>query len=193
MKNLLFLFAFLISLPLFAQQERAGLNLSAAAGVLPTYFKDQATQDFWPISLSAGYRFKGMLSINLYGGHSIATSEIETLADESQVRYRNATTTLGLKTALHTTRFNRFDVYGGSMIALYRSNIRQLKIDGTVSDLPKTDEPSQSKPYKYGQPDNKLMLTAFVGASYYATDHLSLYAEAGWGISILEAGLRIKL
>ncbi len=193
MKNLLFFFAFLLSLPLFAQQERAGITLSAAAGTLPTYLKDKATQDFWPVSISAGYRFAGMLSVNIYGGHSIATSDIQTLADESQVRYRNATTILGLKTALHTTRFDRVDIYGGSMIALYSAKVQQLNLDGTTANLPKSDEPSQTKPYKYGQPDNKILVTAFVGASYYANNRLSFYAEAGWGISILEAGLRITL
>lgn len=193
MRTLLFALAFLFSLPLFAQQERAGFTLSAAAGLLPTYLKDQANQELWPVAISAGYRFKGMLSLNVYGAYTIATSGIETLADETQVRYRNNTSVLGLKAALHTTRFKRMDVYGGSMLALYSSTIRQLHLDGSSMDLPKNDQPSATKPYPYGQTDNKILVTAFVGASFYANKQLSFFAEAGWGISMLQAGFRFRL
>ncbi len=193
MRTLFFALSFLLSLPLFAQQQRAGFTLSAASGLLPTYLKDQANQELWPVAISAGYRFKGLLSLNLYAGHSIATSDIEIQADKTPVRYRNSTSIVGLKAALHTTRFERVDVYGGSMLALYRSNIRQLHLDGSTTDLPKTNEPSATKPYQYGQPDNKILVTAFVGASYYANQYLSIFAEAGWGISTLQAGLRITL
>ena len=193
MRTFVFFFVFVLSFPLFAQTERAGVTLSLSAGVLPTYLKDQATQNVWPVSVAAGYRFKGMLALNAYAGYSVATSELQTLADETQVRYRNSSSMFGLKAALHTTRFERVDVYGGSMLGLYRSTVTQLNIDGTVAELPKTDEPTQTKPYKYGQPEDKFLVTAFVGATWYVNNRISLYGEAGWGISILQAGVYVTL
>jgi len=193
MKSLLFSLAMLISLSLCAQKERSGFTFSVAAGVLPTYLKDQAYQNQWPVAVSAGYRFKGLLSLQLYAGRSIATSGLETLADETQVRYRNNTTIIGLKAALHTTRFERIDVYGGSMLALYQSDIQQLNLNGTAVNLPKANVPSQNKPYKYRQAEDKVLVTAFVGASYYANRRLSIFAEAGWGISVLQAGFRLTI
>ncbi len=193
MRTFVFFFAFVLSLPLFAQTERAGVTLSLSAGVLPTYLKDQAKQDVWPVSVTAGYRFKGMMELSAYAGYSVATSGLETLADETQVRYRNSSTIAGLKAALHTTRFERVDVYGGSMIGLYRSAVTRLNLDGTTAELPKTDEPTQTNPYKYNQPENKFLVTAFVGATWYVNDRISLHGEAGWGISILQAGVKVTL
>lgn len=76
---------------------------------------------------------------------------------------------------------DKLDTYGGLMLA-YRA--------ATFKD--ETNYPSGSVTFNAGTYSG-ISFTGLVGARYYFTDKIGAYLEAGYGVSVLQLGLAVKL
>jgi hypothetical protein len=76
---------------------------------------------------------------------------------------------------------DKLDTYGGLMLA-YRA--------ATFKD--ETNYPSGASSFNAGTYSG-LTLTGLLGARYFFTDKIGAYLEAGFGVSVLQLGLAVKL
>lgn len=87
-------------------------------------------------------------------------------------------TVVGVRSAYHYNGFDNLpdlDVYGGLMLSY---NIASYKADG------------YDGPNSYG---SGLGLSAYVGGRWFFSEMLGVYAELGYGVSVLNAGIALKL
>jgi hypothetical protein len=91
---------------------------------------------------------------------------------------------LGVRGAYHYDLFKepKLDTYGGLMVGF---NIASARFH---SNDPLVDESNYTAPAAGG-----ITLSGFVGARYQFKPKLGAYAELGYGVSLLNLGLRLKL
>ena len=77
---------------------------------------------------------------------------------------------------------NKLDTYGGIMLA-YRS----------VSFDDKTDYGAYGNLSAYSYSGSGIGFSGFLGARYYFTDNIGAYGELGYGLTVLQVGLSVKL
>jgi hypothetical protein len=77
---------------------------------------------------------------------------------------------------------DKVDTYGGIMLA-YRS----------LSFSNNTAYPSNYNGLRYSYSGGGIDFTGFLGARYFFTDKIGAYAEVGYGVSVLQLGLAVKL
>ena len=190
---LVVLTAFATTTPALAQNTfaRGNKNLSLGIGV-GSYFGpfgstlggDGYRFSLPPISLSYEQCILDNIirdngSIGVGGYASVATNKWTSSLAGSDYGYRYTYLTFGTRGAFHYRFVDALDTYAGTMLGY---NIVSHKAIGTWAD-----------DRSYSATANGFAYTAFVGARYAFSDLLSVYAEAGYGISALEIGLTLKL
>lgn len=169
------------------KMEAGDVTISAGIGVIPTFFADNSTTLVPPVSLRLGYRVSPMFSISAYGGYSSSETGEIINPNESISRYRNDLLIVGLQPAIHSTYFDNWDIYGGFLIGYnipMVDNTTTYPEDQIIDDV----QPSFSRPA-----ENNINFSGFIGASYYFGKHTGVFAEVGYGVSLLNLGVNIKL
>ena len=64
---------------------------------------------------------------------------------------------------------------------------------GENAGEPKELGPSKDAPYKYKKPEAKLLPSGFVGGTWFATKRIGVFGEIGYGISLFNTGIQIRL
>lgn len=174
--------------------EKGDVTIAAGAGIFSTFVADRGTTNVLPLSLNIGYRVADNFSVNAFGGYTSATSRTEVLADGIPVQYRNDQVVVGLRGEVHTNHFDRLDIYGGLMVGYYIPMVTELT-DGitTVGEPVNPNGPSQTAPYKYKEPTAKVIYSGTLGAIYHMNDRFGAFAEVGYGVALLSAGVHINL
>jgi hypothetical protein len=163
--------------------KKGDIELAAGMGLFPTFAKDGATLLVPPVSARLSIRLASNFSLGAYAAYS--SSEAHRLLPGEAVRnISNEFYILGLRAAAHTNQMDNWDIYGGAMLGY---NIPRIS-DDIVKEKSDVDGPTYSRPA-----ENKLTYSAFVGASYYPVKNIGLFAEVGYGISIFNMGLTVKL
>ncbi|MBR9920930.1 MAG: hypothetical protein GYB31_08820 [Bacteroidetes bacterium] len=175
-----------------AQEEKGDFTISAGIGLVPTYLADQAVTNVLPVSAMLDYRLTDMFSLSAYGGYTSATSQEQILADGILVEYQSDLLVVGLRGLAHKEFTERLDFYGGLMLSYAMPTVTEIQL-GENAGPPTEVGPSPDKPYKYKKPTAKFLPSGFVGVSWYATTKFAVYGEIGYGISLLNAGVRIRL
>ncbi|MCB0621466.1 MAG: hypothetical protein KDC43_24035 [Saprospiraceae bacterium] len=188
--NAIFLLA---TLSVAAQSSKSPWSFDAGAGALPTFISDQAQVNIWPVSLQAGYRFSELFELGIYAGLSSSTSATVVEFGSELARYENVHLVTGLRGEFHANRFERVDLYGGFMLAYYRSFVDRIAVDEIGVALPPDPEPSTNKPYAVPEATGKVLPTGFVGAIYFPAERIGLFAELGYAVSLVQVGLHVKL
>ena len=190
---LVMLTAFAVTTPALAQNTfaRGDKNLSLGIGV-GSYFGpfgstlggDGYRFSLPPISLSYEQCILDNIirdngSIGVGGYASVATNKWTSSLAGSDYGYRYTYLTFGARGAFHYRFVDALDTYAGTMLGY---NIVSHKATGTWVD-----------DHLHSAAASRFIYSAFVGARHAFSDILSVYAEAGYGISALEIGLTLKL
>ena len=125
---------------------------SVGMGLLPTFIKDKSLTDVPPLMAGIDYRINKKLSVGLFAGHTKVETGINMVGDNRPERFQNNFSMIGLRFAIHSTYFEKWDLYGGMSYAYTISNIDV--IEGDIEEL------KQHKNFK--SLSGKMMTSAFV-------------------------------
>lgn len=164
--------------------KKGDIELAAGIGLLPTFAKDGATMVVPPASVRFNVRLASNFSLGAYAAFSSSEAHQSGLPGGAVRDVRNEFYLFGLRAAAHANRMDNWDIYGGAMLGY---NVPKVSEDIT-KEKSDVDGPAFSRPA-----ENKLTYSAFVGASYYPIKNIGLFAEVGYGISIFNMGLSVKL
>jgi hypothetical protein len=166
----------------FSQSEKKGeIIFQGGVGVLPTYFMDGGSTNVLPVQASLSYKFNGLISVGAFGGYSSSESKPSVYKDGSVHQFQNQNFIFGIRSAVHAKNFEKFDIYGGVNFGYNMPAVNVNTITYGEDAIPvsrATDE------FIYG---------AFVGFTGYLNQNFGLFAEMGYGISLLQAGVTVRL
>ncbi len=172
---------------LFAQapnEAKFKFETGMGTGVLPTFAKDRSSNLGPPLSGYVTYRMPGNWSIGMTGGFSASSLQRVNRITGDPESIVNRFHFAGLRTSVHTDpfRFARWDLYAGAN-AFY--SLSEISISPLVKSADR--DADTDKTYKSG-----FSATGFLGARFAATRHIGAWAELGFGVSILNAGLSYR-
>ncbi len=172
----------------FTKIEKGDVDMAAGIGLVPTFAADKGKAIVPPLSFRIDYRISRQFSLGAYAAFSSTESSIITQPNGSVERFETDYTIAGIRGAVHGNPRDNWDVYGGFLIGYNMPSVKHFIIT-PASDVKDLEEaPSFTRPAQ-----NRLTYSGFVGAAYYFKKNLSVFAELGYGISLLNAGLQIKL
>lgn len=188
MKNIQFIVAiFCLSLAT-AYSQSGKINISAGIGFEPTTMMDNATVNTMPVTFKLGYSISPMFSLNAFGGYSATTSEPKVINDGLAVRSNTQQSFLALRGELKKGLGERFEVYGGAALGYLHQNITEKTTTGR-DYFRVTGEPTQNDP---NARNGRMFYTGFVGTTFFPIKHVGLYAELGYGVSLLNGGVTFR-
>ena len=172
-------------------QSTGKLSLSAGIGVLPTFIADDATVNTPPINARLTYQMTPAFSLSGFVGYASSTSNSPfIISDGQQALVSNKQTLFGLRGELKKSITEKFEVYGGAMLGYNHSNIREFDKATGASII---RDPEAPTPFDPDRPNGELLYSGFVGTTYYVHKGIGLFAEVGYGVSLLNAGITIKI
>jgi hypothetical protein len=198
MSKFALVFALLIAcLPgAYAQQPtfaKGDIELSAGIGLLPTFVKDDGNTLVPPVTLRAGYRFSSNFSLSAFAAYS-ATETAELARTTGVVeQFQNDFLIFGLRPTVHATSFKNWDIYGGFAIGYVVPTVERTVISEPVDTRNVVVDEVQYETSFTRDATNELLFSGFIGANYYFRKKTAVFAEVGYGISILNAGVTFKL
>ena len=184
MKKSLFTLCFLLAgfSMLMGQANSSGsMNINVGVGVSPTYFSDIATLESTPLHFSVDYSIFNFLSAGV--GWSLAgaseASSIQGIAASLASSYN----TFSLRANGHLPLFERVDLYAGGSVGVQRivQVYKELPGGQELPDGLATTKLSEFQPEVH------------VGVRLRILGNLGFYAEGGYGLSLVQAGLNMKL
>ncbi len=189
MKNILFIIAFCCLSLATAYSQSGKLNLSAGIGFEPTTQMDNATTNKLPMSFKVGYQVSPMFSLNAFGAYSSITSQPIPINDGMAIRTTTNQTFLGLRGELKKGLGERFEVYGGGTLGYVFQDIGEMTAAGSkfsrVSGEPTPNDPNASK--------GQMLYAGFVGSTFFVQRHIGVFAELGYGVSLLNVGVTVRI
>lgn len=164
--------------------------LTGSLGVVPTYIVAGGQTHVPPVGISAGVRISKQYTLHLYSGYTDVTSAPRYFSDGYYTVVNNKTWMLGLRQQIHKEITERIDVYGGMTLGL--AHYKRTEMDSETRTIMNrsNNEPS---PYNPNAPNTSFLYAAFVGATYHFDNKVGVFAEAGYGISLLNIGIVTKL
>ncbi|GJM34859.1 MAG: hypothetical protein DHS20C18_38600 [Saprospiraceae bacterium] len=159
-----------------------GFEGSIGVGLLPTFVKDRTKTEVPPISLTLGYRINEKFSLGLFAGFTQAETNPDLLNEGNGVRCQNKFSSVGLRLAVHSIAFKKWDFYGGMTLGYTRS-----KLDVLEGDVEKLKQHKRYKPVT-----TKPLVSAFLGGKYEMSPKLGVFGELGYGISLFTVGMTYK-
>ena len=172
-----------------AQPIKPGsFDFAVGVGLLPTFVADGAGMKVPPLSFRVGYRLAEKFSLGAYAAYSSSETDQVNLPDGRNNHVVNDSYIVGLRAAAHTIRFDKWDIYGGLMAGYQISEVQQSAYALADDEIKNPTGPIFSRPTK-----NNFIFSGFVGATYFPGNRVGVFGEAGFGISILNLGVQIKL
>lgn len=187
------LFAFLFSATLTqAQSTQIGkLSFSAGIGIVPSYIADDAVVNTPPVNARLTYQFTQNFSLSGFVGYSSATTNSPyIISDGQQTLLSNKQTLVGLRGEMRKEISQKFDVYGGGMVGFNHSNLREFDKNTGETISREVDGPT---PFDPNASNNNFLYSGFVGSTFYFTKDIGVFAEVGYGVSLLNTGVTIRI
>ena len=175
MKKVLFVLAFaLIGLTYsaHAQFEKGQVDANIGLGLGASFAT--GTVDLPPVSLALDFGISDNLSLGAYLGYSASTDEFAGFGTSYSWKYTYLI--VGARGAYHFDLMDKLDTYAGVMLGY---NVASVKYDGPGA--------APASPSAGG-----IAYSGFAGARYHFGDTFGVYAELGYGIALLNAGLTLK-
>jgi len=181
-KFLIAIVCLVFSLNINAQTVKKGdVTIQAGVGLLSTYFLDGSQTLVPPVQASVSYRFKEILSVGAFAGYSEYNSNPRENFDGSVNQFHNSSVVGGLKIAAHATKIHNWDVYGGFQIGYSKPTVTNNIIVASEAKIP---APRVREEFVY---------SGYIGAIGYINENIGIYGEMGYGISLFNAGVSLKL
>lgn len=166
----------------WGQANRSGnMNINVGLGFSPTYLSESQTLESTPIHFTLDYSIFSFLSAGLSWGLSGASEDANYQSIPASLV--SSYNTFSLRANGHLPLFERIDLYAGGSVGLQRiaESFREL---ANGQPLPDGLEASTS---------SKFQPAAHLGVRLRILGNIGLYAEGGYGLSIVQAGLNMKL
>jgi len=181
-KFLIAIVCLLFTLNINAQTVKKGdITIQAGVGLISTYLLDASETLVPPVQASVSYRFMDMLSVGAFAGYSEYNSAPQERFDGSVNQFHTSSVLGGIRAAAHATQIHKWDVYGGFQLGYSTPTVTNNIIVPSENRLP---APRVRQGFVY---------SGFIGATGYITEKIGIYGEMGYGISLLNAGVSIKL
>ena len=186
--------AFFTALAFFTSlqaQDNSKFTMSAGLGLVSTFVADGAEVNTPPMTFRAGWQVSPSFNLSAFAGYSNSTSANPYLVNDGQLAQMNNKQKLfGIRAEVRKDFEGKFDIYGGGMLGINRSQIREFDSqNGTVI----VREPGAPTPFDPNAPKSQVLYSGFVGGTYYVAKGLGLFAEAGFGISLFTTGITVRI
>ncbi len=169
-----FLLAFGLSTA-HAQFEKGQIDVNLGVGLLPTYLGSGFTSTLPPIGLSVDYGVTDNISIGGFASYSAAKYDFSGFGSNSEWKYTYVI--VGARGAYHFEMSNeKFDPYAGALLGY------------NVASVTTEDDNIDTSSVSAGG----FAYSVFLGARYRFTEKIGVFAELGYGISVLQLGLNVK-
>lgn len=163
-------------------------EIKMGAGMRPTFSPDKPTVIMPPLMAEVRARLTPAFSLGLLLGHSQSyVSRPKLGAPNYRNNYQNQFSVAALRVSAHSSPRPKWEAFGG-MILGYGINKMNL-----LSTTDNTIDPRASITARGPKAGNKAFLSAYIGGNYRLGKHLGLFAELGFGISILTGGISYRL
>jgi hypothetical protein len=186
---------FLLQSPLQAQHLRSqagDLEVGAQLGLLSIYQIDRATTIVPPLQLQGEFFLSPNFSMGAFVSYVAAKGQrsyVNTAATTITEFYDNQTWATGVRTTAYSNiQADQWRIYGGIAVGAALPRVEttvDVQGDRKGNDL--------SVPRFSREATNSLLFTGFVGVQYYLRPNVSLNGELGYGLSLMNVGLRYKL
>ncbi len=180
------------SINLSAQTPSNGkFNISAGIGLVPTFVGDATNLNVPPLSLRIGYQVAPSINLSAFGGFSSYTlASPYLISDGKAATLSNKQYLAGVRGEVRKDFSGKFDIYGGGMLGYTHASTREFDpaTNETVVRPPKTPSP-----YNPNGPDNGLLYAGFIGSTYYLHPGIGAFAELGYGVSLFNVGLTVRM
>ncbi|MEM9886651.1 MAG: hypothetical protein AAF849_12230 [Bacteroidota bacterium] len=153
--------------------SKGQIDVNAGIGLLRTFYSNTSTV-MPPLSVSAEYGITDAISVGGFIGLSTAREDWF----GGNVNYTFFI--LGARGSYHFNIFDKMDTYAGLMLGY--NNVSANFDDVFDGDF-----------YDYNAAASAMALSAYVGGRYNIKEQISIYGELGYGISVLNLGISIKL
>ncbi len=175
MRKVLFVLAFaLIGLTYsaHAQFEKGQVDANIGIGLGASFAT--GTVDLPPVSLALDFGITDNLSLGAYLGYSASKEDFSGFGVNYSWKYTYLI--VGARGAYHFDLVDQLDTYAGVMLGY---NVASVKYEGSGA--------APASPSAGG-----VAYAGFAGARYHFGDTFGVYAELGYGIALLNAGLTLK-
>ena len=167
------------------EYKKGDVEVALGVGLMNTFIDKNTEAPLPPVSLTIGYRLKKTISVGTYLGYS-RTNYVAPASDHiddpvSSAELTNNYFQIGVRGQGHYSQ-DRMDFYGGAMVG-YNFSINESANLSTDSRLENV---------KVEDYDDIVIFSGHVGVKYLLTEHLGIYGEVGYGVSIFNVGLTTR-
>jgi outer membrane scaffolding protein for murein synthesis (MipA/OmpV family) len=177
----------------FAQSSKttpSRLTISTGVGLFPTYYKSDESKGLPPLNCKIGFDISKNFGLGLFTGYSSTTSSPDIFVEGTNSYITNKTKVFGLRAEFRKEFTDRVAGYGGSMVGLYHTDVKEFNNSTKALVVREKGTPT---PFNPNAKKGRVAYTAFMGASYKIAKKLSLYGEIGFGISIANLGVTVRI
>ncbi|MBK8567498.1 MAG: outer membrane beta-barrel protein [Saprospiraceae bacterium] len=177
----------------FAQSSKSTpsrVTVSTGIGLFPTYYKSDEGKGVPPLNLMLGYDITKNFGIAAFMGYSTTKSSPDIFSENENSSISNKTKVLGLRFSVKKELNDKFSFYGGGMFSYFHADVKE--IDKNTKALVVRPEGSPT-PFNPNAKKGKLTYTAFFGSSLKVAKRVSLFAEIGYGISVANLGITVRI
>lgn len=161
----------------FSPQWETGV----AAGLVPTFFKDEGRSILPPLQFRLGRRFSPTFSLAALAGVSRSRNPMPYYDSRTYIACINTFRMAALRPTGHLRMGNRAEAFGGLLLAWQHNSIRPVQ------------PVKEQKPNPAVRPGRGLFFAAFIGARQALTPDLGIYGELSFGLSIASLGISMRL
>ncbi len=177
----------------FAQSSKSTpsrFSISAGIGLFPTYYKSDESKGIPPLNLRLGYDITKSFGVSAFMGYSTTKSNPEYFNEKENSFIDNKTKVFGLRFDVRKEVGNKVNIYGGGMVNYFHADVKEY--DNKTKALVVRPEGTPT-PINPDSKKGKLTYTAFVGSSLKVAKKVSLFGEIGYGISIANMGITVRI
>ena len=177
---------------LFAQSSStpSRITICTGIGLFPTYYKAKDRSGFLPLSFKLGVDLSKVFSLGAFFGYSSTTAKPKIFADGEGSYVTNKTKVFGLRGEFKKAFSEKVEGYGGSMLGYHRSDVKEFNNSTKAIVVRGSEAPT---PFNPNQKKGKLVYSAFIGATVKVAQKVNVYGEIGYGISIANLGVSVRI
>ncbi len=165
-------------------------TISTGIGLFPTYYKAGEGAKILPLSVRFGVDVSKNFSLGAFFGYSSTTAKPNVFNDGIDSYITNKTKVFGLRTEFKREFSDRIQGYGGTMIGYHHADVTEYNNSTKALVIRAADAPT---PYNPNEKKGKITYSAFMGATLKVAKRLNVYGEIGYGISIANLGISVRI
>ncbi len=143
-----------------------------------------------PLSWRLGIDVSKNFTIGTFFGYSATTSKPGIFAEGVDSYITNNTKVFGVRAEIKKAFSERIQGYGGSMIAMHYADVKEYSSKSKALVTRAEDAPT---PFNPNEKKGKLTYSAFIGATVKVVKRIDLFGEIGYGISLANLGVCVRI